>query len=266
MRAWRQTSPASYASPSWAKRQPWVAHPLTWLLFSALFLMLVYPTTGLDQRLIAPYFDAAHQQFSLKHHWLLESILHNGLKYCLLVVALSTLLISLIGNLYAPYKAHQSRLLLVFVMMLTSTGLVALIKHNSMHGCPNDLIQYGGTLPYLQLFDALPLGTAMGKCFPGGHASGGFALMAFYIVFRDVEPKFSQAMLMLALSLGMVMGWAQMMRGEHFLSHTLWSGWLVWAICLACQRIWFLSRLSPNAVSKHSQQKAAKPIKSLESQ
>ncbi|EMU16832.1 hypothetical protein ABNIH16_20160, partial [Acinetobacter baumannii ABNIH16] len=30
--------------------------------------------------------------------------------------------------------------------------------------------------------------------------------------------------------LGFMMGWAQMMRGAHFLSHNLWTGWVVWAI------------------------------------
>ncbi len=26
------------------------------------------------------------------------------------------------------------------------------------------------------------------------------------------------------------MGWAQMMRGAHFLSHTLWTGWIIWGL------------------------------------
>jgi membrane-associated PAP2 superfamily phosphatase len=26
------------------------------------------------------------------------------------------------------------------------------------------------------------------------------------------------------------MGWAQMMRGAHFLSHNLWTGWVIWCI------------------------------------
>jgi membrane-associated PAP2 superfamily phosphatase len=30
--------------------------------------------------------------------------------------------------------------------------------------------------------------------------------------------------------LGFSMGWAQMMRGEHFLSHNLWTAWLVWLV------------------------------------
>ena len=222
--------------------------PLVLLLICALLLVFIYPKTGLDQRLIAPYFDAVNQQFSLKHHWILEGVLHTGLKYSLIVVAISTLIISQLGPIYAPLKVYQPRLLLVFMLMLISTTAVSILKSYSMHGCPNDLTQYGGDLPYLQLFDALPIGVAMGKCFPGGHASGGFALMAFYFAFSDVQPKFAKSMLLISITLGFVMGWAQMMRGEHFLSHNLWSAWLVWAICLACQPLLPILTINRNAL------------------
>ena len=232
----------------------WQLQQAILLLASALFLIFIYPKTGLDQRLIAPYFDSVNQQFSLKNAWFLESVLHDGLKYCLIVVAISTLLASLISNIYTPLKPYQQRLFWVFMLMLISTAAIALLKQTSMHACPNDLIQYGGNLPYLRLFDALPIGVAMGKCFPGGHASGGFALMAFYFAFRDVQPKFSQNMLLLSLSLGFVMGWAQMMRGEHFLSHNLWSAWVVWAICLACQPLLITSTKNTNLTQRNVMQ------------
>lgn len=220
----------------WLKiNQNWPIKPLVLLTISALVLIFIYPKTGLDQRLIAPYFDAVNQQFSLKHYWVLETVLHTGLKYSLIVVAVSTLIISQIGPIFAPLKAHQQRLFWAFMLMIISTTAVSILKSVSMHACPNDLTQYGGDLPYLQLFDAQPLGVALGKCFPGGHASGGFALMAFYFAFKDVQPKFAKTMLLISIVLGFLMGWTQMMRGEHFLSHNLWSAWLVWAICLACQ-------------------------------
>ena len=221
--------------------------PLVLLLICALLLVFIYPKTGLDQRLIAPYFDAVNQQFSLKHHWILEGVLHTWLKYSLIVVAISTLIISQLGPIYAPLKVYQPRLLWVFMLMLISTTAVTILKSVSMHGCPSDLTQYGGDLPYLQLFDALPIGVEMGKCFPGGHASGGFALMAFYFAFNDVQPKFAKRMLLISITLGFVMGWTQMMRGEHFLSHNLWSAWLVWAICLGCQPLLPILTINRNA-------------------
>ena len=222
--------------------------PLICLMASALFLIFLYPKTGLDQQLIAPYFNAANHQFALKHSWFLESFMHSDLKYGLIILAISTLLASLIGQIYSPLKLYQVRLLWVFIVMLISTTAISILKSYSMHGCPHSLVAYGGDLPYLQLFDALPNGVAMGKCFPGGHASGGFALMAFYFAFSDVQPKFARMMLVVSLCLGFVMGWTQMMRGEHFLSHNLWSAWLVWATCLACQLFLLISTINRNAL------------------
>jgi membrane-associated PAP2 superfamily phosphatase len=211
------------------------------LLLSAYFLVFVYPITGLDQWLIAPYFDVATHSFPLKHQVFLEKFMHLGLKYCMIFVAIASLLAGLQTNIHAASRAsflskfignNQKQFIWAFVGMVLSTSAVSFLKSVSMHGCPNDLAMYGGNLPLLGLFELLPKDVAAGHCFPGGHASGGFALMAFYFAFRDAKPKFSGVMLLLALVLGFSMGWGQMMRGEHFLSHNLWTAWLVWLVLL----------------------------------
>ena len=209
------------------------------LLLSAYFLLFIYPTTGLDTYLIASYFDAATHNFPLKHQFFLEEFMHTGLKYCMIFVAITSLWAGLQTSIYEASRVsilkkfignHQKQFIWAFVGMVVSTSVISLLKNVSMHGCPNDLIMYGGNLPLFTLFERLPKGVAAGHCFPGGHASGGFALMAFYFAFREVKPKFAKVMLVLGLALGFAMGWAQMMRGEHFLSHNLWSAWMVWLV------------------------------------
>ncbi len=214
------------------------------LLLSTYFLLFIYPKTGLDTYLIAPYFDAATHSFPLKHQVFLEQFMHTGLKYCMIFVAIASLLAGLKPTIiqtngHAASRVtilnkfignHQKQFIWAFIGMAVSTSAVSFFKSISMHGCPKDLIMYGGNLPLLGLFEHLPAGVAAGHCFPGGHASGGFALMAFYFAFRDTKPKFAGSMLALALMLGFSMSWAQMMRGEHFLSHNLWTAWLVWAV------------------------------------
>jgi membrane-associated PAP2 superfamily phosphatase len=209
------------------------------LLLSAYFLMFFYPVTGLDKFLIAPYFDVATQSFPLKHQAFLENFMHSGLKYCMIFIALASLLAGLQANIHADSGTsifnkfignHQKQFIWAFIGMVVSTSVVSFLKSDSMHACPSDLTIYGGNLPLFALFEHLPKDVAAGHCFPAGHASGGFALMAFSFSFRDEKPKFAVAMLILALVLGFSMGWAQMMRGEHFLSHNLWSAWVVWLV------------------------------------
>lgn len=212
------------------------------LFLSAFILLVVYQKTGLDQLLIAPYFDAVAKSFPLKHQYFLEEIMHVGLRNCMILVAVVTLALSLAGNKIAPFRAsvgaYSRQLLWVFVGMMLATSAISILKSFSIHGCPNDLIMYGGNLPYLKLFEALPKGVEAGHCFPAGHASGGFALLAFYYAFRDSNPKFAVAMLGIALVLGFAMGWTQIMRGEHFLSHNLWTAWVVWLVLLIQHLLW----------------------------
>jgi membrane-associated PAP2 superfamily phosphatase len=209
------------------------------LLLSAYFLLFVYPKMGLDQTLIAPYFDITTQSFPLKHQIFLEQFMHTGLKYCMVFVATASLMAGLQANIYKAYRASyftrikllfKNPYFLAFIGMVISTSMVSYLKSFNMHGCPNDLTLYGGKLPLLALLEQLPKGVQAGHCFPGGHASGGFALMAFYFAFHEQKPEFASVMLALALVLGFSMGWAQMMRGEHFLSHNLWTAWLVWLV------------------------------------
>ena len=72
--------------------------------------------------------------------------------------------------------------------------------------------------------------TTDGHCFPGGHASTGFALITGYFVYFETDSKRAHFFLISGLILGFSMGWAQMMRGAHFVSHNLWTAWFVWLI------------------------------------
>lgn len=36
--------------------------------------------------------------------------------------------------------------------------------------------------------------------------------------------------------LGVVYGVGQMLRGAHYPSHTMWTGWICWAVTLAATR------------------------------
>ncbi|MBZ4200893.1 MAG: sulfatase-like hydrolase/transferase [Methylotenera sp.] len=229
----------------------WLWHLVLPLLAGAL-LAFAYPQTGLDKLLIAPFYDGQRLSFPLKNHAGLEAVMHQGLKY--LMVAISLLALSLwalglkstlkrasnnhFARLSAWLETQHQPLLWLFVGMLLTTGAVALLKHSSIHDCPWNLLEYGGTQPYIALFASLPVGVQAGHCFPGGHASGGFALFALYFAFRDSHPRLAKWGWLMALLFGGIMGYTQMMRGAHFMSHNLWTAWLVWMLLLLQYLIW----------------------------
>jgi len=212
-------------------------------------LAVIYPQTNLDVWLIQPFYDAHALVFPLKNDSFLENVMHKGLKNLMIVVSLMMLALWVFGlkiwsflskNQNASHwsNAYHHQFLWVFVAMVVSTSAISVLKRLSIHSCPWDLLAYGGTEPWIPLFGNLPLGAELGHCFPGGHASGGFALIAFYFGFRDSLANLAKAGLILAVIFGFAMGWGQMMRGAHFMSHNLWTAWIVWMLVLAQYLIW----------------------------
>lgn len=215
----------------------WLRHIVPALLF-ILLMLLLYPYTDLDTRIADLFYDIQLHRFTLKNDPFLTVWMHVRLKWLMVAIALASLVLALLGYKLSSLQEYRKSLLWVFAGMLVSTMAVSIFKHYSVHGCPWDVALYGGNLPLLDLFTAPPAGTEAGRCFPAGHPSGGFALMAFYFAFMHSKPRFSVLMLWIGLFMGLLMGLVQMLRGAHFLSHVLWSGWLVWMVLLALYWLW----------------------------
>ena len=92
---------------------------------------------------------------------------------------------------------------------------------------PLELKAFGGTYDHLLIFQAKPAGYPS-HAFPAGHASGGFALMGLYWILKSRRWRG----LALGLGVGCWMGFYQVARGEHFLSHTLATAALAWLLCV----------------------------------
>ncbi|HYD61433.1 MAG TPA: phosphatase PAP2 family protein [Noviherbaspirillum sp.] len=197
-------------------------------LVLAPLILLLFDATPLDGLLIAPYYDAATHAFPLRDDPFIQNVMHSGTKLVVIGIAIAVFGAFLLTFILPHWAQHRRRLLWLGAGLAGSSLMVTLLKQCSALHCPWDLAAYGGYAPFHGLLDRFPAGTAAGRCFPGGHASGGFALMAFYFAWRDTHRGIACVFLVAGLMAGMVMGWAQMMRGAHFLSHNVWSAWVVW--------------------------------------
>jgi membrane-associated PAP2 superfamily phosphatase len=123
------------------------------------------------------------------------------------------------------YRASLRRFRPTMIYLIACLALVPLAA-NGLKGvtniaCPSQLAPFGGDIPHVGLFDPYPPGKAQERhyrCWPAGHASGGFALLSlgFLGVWRRVWVGFVPGM-----AVGWIMGLYQMAKGVHFLSHTL---------------------------------------------
>nr|WP_142011564.1 phosphatase PAP2 family protein [Serratia fonticola] len=177
------------------------------------------------------WYDAVSHRFPWQNNHWLDLINHRLLKISVIAGAVLALL-------WGIYRRNTR---LIVTMLLVGIGplVVGILKATSAHSCPWDLLQYGGKAMSFPLFGTPPAIPGPGHCFPGGHASSGFALMALFFLFYPQRPRLAYWCWLGGFALGMLMGFGQIMRGAHFLSHNLWAGWWVWFSQLAVY--WWVS-------------------------
>ena len=191
------------------------------LIFSLAILIYVFPIYGkIDLALIQPWIDQ-FGHFTERNNWYLVHLNHKVFKQLLIAVYLSFFVLWLASIKFEKLRPQRWLYGYMFVVSILSTALIGILKSQSAHACPWDMTEQTAT-GFIWNFTA-----THGHCFPGGHASTGFALITGFFVFRLVQPKRAWFYLTAGLLLGFMMGWGQMMRGAHFLSHNLWTGWII---------------------------------------
>ncbi len=194
--------------------------------------LLTWDAVRLDMPLARWWGDA--QGFALRDSWLLADVLHDGGRRLAWALTLALCL-----GVWWPWGwlrgISMARRLQLAATTLAAALAVSTLKSFSGTSCPWDMSEFGGVARYasqgLQHWLALTQRDGgSGRCFPAGHASAGFAFVGGYFVFRSTRPALARGWLAAALAAGMALGIAQQLRGAHFMSHTLWSGWVCWCV------------------------------------
>ncbi len=197
-----------------------------------------------DHRLdfaLARLFYTPGEGFVGRHSYWLENILHDKAKQLVILFAAIAVAGFMLGLIFSRFRDWRRPLGYLVLAMSLSTAMVTPLKTLTAVQCPWSLSEFGGKQSYSPLLGARPATTSPGRCWPGGHASAGFSLLALYFVLRDRRPRAARIALSVALGLGSVFSLGRMMQGAHFLSHNVWTLLLDWIICLSCYR-WLLYR------------------------
>jgi membrane-associated PAP2 superfamily phosphatase len=219
------TSALAYAPPHSDTRR------LAMLTLGTLLCLVLWDTSGRD-RWLAHAFGSTNG-FALREHWFFVHIMHEGGRR----LAWLLLLVFTVG-VWWPFGLlrrlhHRQRVQLVLSVLL-SLLLINLFKYTSSTSCPWDLQEFGGVARYVSHWAWGRLDGGSGRCFPAGHASAGFAFVGGFFALRHSQPRAARWWLIAAVSAGLALGLAQQVRGAHFMSHTLWTGWLCWCVAWLC--------------------------------
>ena len=157
----------------------------------------------LDRRISrAWFFDADEQAWIGAGRWWANNLIHRGGNALVWMIGLAMFATLLAGRWIGKLRPYRRKAVYLVVGMALCATVVGVLKLATNVDCPRDLEEFGGTHPYVQLFEDRPDSLPRGQCFPGSHASTGFALMAFYFVLFDTRARLARILLTVRRSAG----------------------------------------------------------------
>jgi membrane-associated PAP2 superfamily phosphatase len=210
--------------------------PLRWFVIPLVLAVaaLAGEGTDIDRVITRGVFDAASGSFPLRTTFMLDVVMHHWAKYAVVTIGCCVAAGYVLSFLLPALRPVRGIALFLLLALALAPLSVTLGKAVSERHCPWDIDEFGGLVPYRASFEKLPPGIEPGHCFPAGHASTGFALMAFYLAaYAAGRTRAARVMLGVGLVAGVVLGGGRVLQGAHFASHVVWSGLLCWVVMVA---------------------------------
>lgn len=198
------------------------------VLLVGLAALALWEWSRLDLPLVRLY--ATEQGFAWRDHWLTAKVLHDGARLVGWAFFFTLLASVWRPRLLLPEVPRRERIWWILTT-LVCVALIPLMKRVSTTSCPWSLVQFGGE--FARYVPHWVLGSqdgGPGGCFPSGHASTAFALLPGWFAIRDHAPRAARLFLAVVVTCGALLAWVQMMRGAHYLSHSLWTAFICWTV------------------------------------
>lgn len=207
---------------------------------SLIALFFLFEFTNIDLFVQSFFYDNSSNQWIAEHvkGSLLDTIFYAGIKKIIIVFTVLVLFLYLYSFKESAKKLREYRsgLLIVWLSVATVPLIISLLKAATNIPCPCDAVLFGGDYPYIRVLDSMPPEILKKfKCYPAGHASGGFALMSLYFLFKSKKNQILG--LVIAIIVGWSMGIYKMLIGHHYLSHTVITMLFSWLLIVIIKKI-----------------------------
>lgn len=197
--------------------------------------ILLFSLTGIDFIVSDYFFDSS------THTWFLDRnlqpykfIFYDGIKKLLIIFAVGLLASLIFFRNNNIVKEYRKGILIVVLSAIFVPLITGGLKKTTNVPCPKNEIHYGGIYPETKIWEHYPptfKQTKRIECWPAGHASGGFALLSLFFLFKSKKRK--KMAIVGALMIGWSMGYYKMLIGDHFLSHTIIVMIIAWLTVLS---------------------------------
>ena len=206
-------------------RNPWFWLPVIFIIPSA----VIFWVTDLDIIISGLYFDPMDTKTPWEGSAEAGAIfLYKSLNVVTAVVVTGALLIMFIASATRKWRSLRLKAAYIFLTFALGPGLIvnAILKDYWGRPRPRDTVDFGAVENYVPPWK--PNFSGEGRSFPSGHASAGFALLAFYWLAQRRRRQSGSETLVLAsvLSYSALVGYARIAAGGHYLSDVIWAGWI----------------------------------------
>lgn len=210
----------------------WLRGHLLYPLIALLLASLSISLFDVDLRVADLFYALQGNAWVWRDSWQAEHFFHRGGRAFSLMMLLGVLVALLAVYGRARWLAYRKPLLYLALAVSGGSMLISVLKAELAVSCPWDFTRYGGHLAYHTVIEQIFLRNGEG-CFPAAHASAGYAWVALYFFGVTCTSRWRWAGLVAALLSGLVLGFAQQIRGAHFVSHDLWTLAVCWFYSLA---------------------------------
>lgn len=169
---------------------------------------------------------------------ILKFIFYDGIKKALIIFAVTVLMMLIFGKKNKLVQDYKTGLLIIVFSAIFVPTVIGGLKAITNTPCPKNINHFNGCYPYVKVFDPYPSTFHQKEkveCFPAGHASGGFALLSLFFLFKSKKNRLIA--LLFAIITGWSMGIYKMLIGDHFFSHTFITMILAWLIILIITKL-----------------------------
>jgi membrane-associated PAP2 superfamily phosphatase len=212
----------------------------------AVFLVLatLFAFTRLDLTIArAVFFVAARGDWVGSHNFWINDVMHDGGTWFIRLLVLIAVGVAVWGSFDVRLRTWRRPALYFALAVILSVGTVGALKTMTNKDCPRDLAEFGGEHVYVPLFGHRSPEIRNARSFPAAHASAGYALLALYFALRERNRRWGRIGLAIGVFTGLLFGLSQQSRGAHFVSHDVWSAFIVWTIALSTYVGIFKARL-----------------------
>ncbi|MBW6489018.1 phosphatase PAP2 family protein [Sulfurimonas sp.] len=206
-------------------------------LFLLLGVILLFASTNLDIFIQEFFYNANNNQWFLdRNEPLPKFIFYDGIKKLIILFAIGILFVLIFFRKNKTVLEYKKGLIIVLLSIIIVPLSIGSLKAVTNMPCPKNIQHFNGKYPDVNLFQCYPdefkakNPDCSIKCWPAGHASGGFALLSLFFLFKSRRNR--KRAVIIALSVGFSMGTYKMLIGDHFFSHTIITMLIAWLIIL----------------------------------